>query len=149
MQAFDRHILVIGRLFVALFIVANSGFTVVQRYCTMAIEKHGVACADDNDGSSASTCNDEGIPRSATAPAITDNTSCHVVSVGGGLPGDPTIFEKESSARNISVPLLHAPVSDLIVCIQDDSSPHHFPAVSTHVLTHSVETYVLNSTFLI
>lgn len=149
MQVLNRHILVIGRLLLALFFVANSGFTVVQRYCTMAHEKHGEACANDNDGCSAATCNDERVPQSATAPSITDNMSCHVVSVGGGLPSDPTIVEKESSARHVSAPLLLAPVPDLIVYSQDDSSPHHLPAASANVLPHSVETYVLNATFLI
>jgi len=142
-------ILVIGRLFLALFFVANSGFTVAQRYCTMAHERHGEACADDNDGCSAATCNGEGVPQSATAAAITDNMSCHVVNVDGGLPSDPTIVEKESSARHISAPLLLAPVPDLGVNIQVDSSLHLFSPAFANVPLHSVETYVLNSTFLI
>ena len=149
MQFLNRHILAIGRLFLALFFVANSGFTVVQRYCTMAQENHGITCADDNDGCSAATCSDEGVPQPATAPAITDNMSCHVVSIGGGLPSDPTIVEKESSARHISAPLLLAPVSDLGVIIQVDRSLHLFSPAFANVPLHSVETYVLNSTFLI
>jgi hypothetical protein len=149
MQLLNRHILVIGRLLLALFFMANSGFTVVQRYCTMAQENHGVTCADDNDGCSDATCNDDGVPQPATAPAITDNLSCHALSIGGGLPSDPTIVEKESSARHINAPLLLAPVPDLGINIQVDSSLHHLLPAFAHVPLHSVETYVLNSTFLI
>jgi hypothetical protein len=149
MQFLNRHILAIGRLFLALFFVANSGFTIVQRYCTMAHENHGEACTDDNDGCSAATCNDEGVPPPATAPAITENMSCHVVSIGGGLPSDTTNVEKESSARHISAPLLLAPIPDLGVIIHVDRSLHHLSPAFANVPLHSVETYVLNSTFLI
>jgi hypothetical protein len=149
MQILNRHILWVGRLFLVLFFVANAGFTVVERYCTMALENHGDACTDDDDACSAATCDHKEAPQSANAPAIMDNMLCHVVSIVGGLQSNPTIVEKESNARTISVHLLVAPVPDLTVCLQVDRSPRLFSAASANVLPRSVETYVLNSTFLI
>lgn len=149
MHLLNRHILTLGRLFLVLFFVANSGFTVVERYCTMAIENQGKACADEDDCCSAATCKDEVAPRPQEAPSLTVSMSCHVVSIAGGLQGDPTIVEKGSNVPYINVPLFLAPDLPLAIYHQADRSLHLLSPASVDVSPHSVETYVLNSTFLI
>ena len=145
MRSLNRHLLTIGRLFVLLFFLANSGFTVVLYHCTMGEMD---CCGTSDDGMSCG-CSMMDPPQISSGPSITAGISCQSLIVAGGLKTDPTVVEKESAARLLKVDLVPAFTPDFTSFTTTcQLQPFSLPSLRD-VSPHTVETYVLNSAFLI
>ena len=145
MKFIQGHIRAFGGLFAFAFFLASSGFTVVLYHCTMG-DMSSCAYSD--------TC----MPTEREAPEhqrpanmlVTPvENLCHTVSIAGGLHTDPSIVEKESSAKHIKVEFVLAPLSDCVCTSLFDHLPQLLGINTSNVSPPSVETYVLNSSFLI
>ena len=145
MRFLNRHILTIGRLFVLLFFVANSGFTVVLYHCTM--EKMD-CCSASNDQMS-DACGMMDPPQTSSGPSVTANDLCHCVIVAGGVKTDPTVVEKESVVRVIKVDLAFAFTPNFALSVVSSLYQPFSLTASRIASAPAVDTYVLNSTFLI
>jgi hypothetical protein len=145
MRFLNRHLLTIGRLFVLLFFLANSGFTVVLYHCTMG----EIDCCGTSDNDMSCACSMMDPPQTSSGPSITAGINCQSVIVAGGLKTDPTVVEKESAARLLKVDLVAAFAPDFAgSTITSQFQPVSLPS-ARDVSPPTVETYVLNSTFLI
>jgi len=145
MRFFNRHILTIGRLFVLLFFLANSGFTVVLYHCTMG----EMDCCAGSDDEMSGACSMMDPPQTSSGPSITAGINCQSVIIAGGLKTDPTVVEKESAPRLLKVDLTAAFALDRSLST-DTSQFQSFSLTAVRdVSPPTVETYVLNSTFLI
>jgi hypothetical protein len=145
MRFMSKHSPAIGRLFLLLFFLANSGLTVVLYHCTMG----DLDCCRKSDEEMSCACNTMNLPQSPCGPAVTSGDACQPKIVAGGLKTDPAVVEKESPARVIKVDLVPAftPNSQLSTAslpVQSSSL-----AAIQNILPPAVETYVLNSTLLI
>jgi hypothetical protein len=145
MRFISQYSPTIGRLFLVLFFLANSGFTVVLYHCTMG----DLDCCSKSDEEISCACSTMNLPQSSSRPAVTSGDACHSMTIAGGLKTDPTVVEKESAARVIKVDLVPAftPNSQLSTAslpVQSSSS-----TAIPNILPPAVETYVLNSTLLI
>jgi hypothetical protein len=145
MRSLTRHILIIGRLFVLIFFLANSGFTVVLYHCTMG----DMDCCGTSDDDMSVACGMMDVPPTSSGPSITSGFNCLSVIIAGGLRTDPTVVEKESAARLLKVDLIaafnpHSALSTGTPQVQPFS-----PVAAPDVSPPTVERYVLNSTFLI
>ncbi len=143
MQSLDRHIPVIGRLFLVLFFAANSGFSVALSYCTMS--KGGDdACA------MAATCNEHSTPGTSHDVSVGNHFQCMVNTVAGGLQTEPTTVEKHTLNRLITK-LAELPVALPVLLSKEvvDQPLTLFSSAGINVSPPSVEKYVLNETFLI
>lgn len=150
MRFLNRHILTIGRLFVLLFFLANSGFTVVLYNCTMTDEMCGMSCCTGLDDCSAETCQDMEGPQTPAAHTITVDQPCQTATVVGGYRTEPTVLEKEFNGRQIiKVDLLPTSVYETAIGDRFDLPAFHLVSAASNVSPPSVETYVLNATFLI
>ena len=145
MRFLYRHILTLGRLFVLLFFVANSGFTVVLYHCTM---EEMDCCTTPNEQMS-DACSMMDPPQASSGPVLTAGDNCHSVIVAGGLKTDPTVVEKESVSRVIKIDLVAGFVPYLEVSNVSSQAPSFSTAAPQNTSPPAVETYVLNSTFLI
>ena len=150
MRFIGKHILTLGRLLLVLFLVANSGFTIVLYHCTMRDDPDGVSCCSDNNACPAGTCANAGPGPSADAMLARSDVPCMAMTVAGGLQTDPTIVEKESTAR------LHSKVTMLPVFAPDPALSQNLEeplfllsSAASNVSLRSVEKYVLNATFRI
>jgi hypothetical protein len=137
--------LAVGRLFVLLFFVANTGFTVVFSRCTMK----EMDCCAASDEQMSDDCSMMDPPQPSSEPSVRAFNDCISVIVVGGLKTDPTVVEMESHARVIKLDLVapYAPelaLSTVSLQFQPISS-----TASQNVSPPAVEKYVLNSTFLI
>ena len=140
-----RHIPAIGRLFVLLFFVANSGFTVVLYHCTME-EKD--CCTTSNEHLSCDFGTMD-LPQTPGVPSVTTGDNCHSMTIAGGVKTDPKVVEKESVTRVIKVDLA-ATFTPVFALSTVPSLQQPFSSTaSQNASSPSVETYVLNSTFLI
>lgn len=153
MQSLNRHILVLGRLFLAIFIVANSGFSVALTYCAMSdTDACSMATANSDDQNMSGTCDDHASPSQANREvAFSQNDPCMLTTVAGGLQTDPTTVEKQSAARNVLEKLADL-AFDAPVLVSNQLNGQNFSLFSpstTNVSPPSVEKYVLNATFLI
>lgn len=145
MKDLRRNISGVYRLFILLFFVANSGFTVVLYHCTM-------------DGMPDCINSDKGVPvncgagehQQASGALVTSaSMPCHVIKVAGGFHTDPSVVERESGTKHIKVEQIQAPVS---LCVSIPLVHHEtylFNCNRSNTSLHPVEAYVLNSTFLI
>lgn len=150
MRRISTHIPSLSSLVLALFVIANSGFTVVLYHCTICDQTAAASCCADQ-----SVCGPEGCPMADTprpSGAALDGSSmpCLVMVVAGGVQTAPTIVEKETrSTQNRFLQLLpvvmapsaadpcpHTPFSSLAHARMDDSPP-------------SVEKYILNASLLL
>jgi hypothetical protein len=145
MRFLNRHIVTVGRLFVLLFFLANSGFTVVFYHCTM----EEMDCCGSKDEEMSGACSMMDPPQASSGPAVTSGDNCHSIIVAGGLKTDPTVLEKESVARVIKVDLVPAFTPDFTLSTVFPQVQPLFSNASQNVSSPAVETYVLNSTFLI
>ena len=151
MQFLNRHILVLGRLFLVIFIVATSGFSVVMTYCTMS---DGGACpmasGNDDDQDWSGTCADHTSQQGATHAALSNNYACMLTTVAGGLQTDPTTIEKVSHRQELTkLVVLPAAVPLQMSSLILDRPFSHYSSAGPNVSPPSVEKYVLNATFLI
>ena len=145
MNFINRHIFILGRLFAVIFFLASSGFTVVLYHCTM--DDMSICAPSDNCMAGNSEAADHQQPSeiSLTSAGI----PCHTVSVAGGLHTDPSIVEKESSAKHIKIEFVLAPTSDSGLTSIVDQPIQLLSTNTSNVSPPSVEKYVLNATFLI
>jgi hypothetical protein len=145
MRVLHPHILSVGRFFVLLFLLANSGFTVVLYHCTM----EGMNCCATAEEQTSRSCSIMDPPEAAKGPALSSGDSCLTVSIAGGLTTDPTVVQKEPIARSPRMDFL-APFH-LTFAFSSVSPQYHLLAqtASLSVSPPAVEQYVLNSSFLI
>ncbi len=146
----SRHILTLGRLLLVVFILANSGFTLVLYECKMSDAPPQMACCGEPIPASSDACGDMGSPKPATANPAAISTPCMVMTIAGGLQTDPKFVEKASIDRQVTK-IDFMPV--------EASAPSNGPKpngpfclISTavsRVSPPSVEKYVLTASFLI
>jgi hypothetical protein len=143
-----KHIFGPIYLVLALFVLANSGFTLVLYQCTMCDQADTAPCCISSD-----QCGSECLPE-ADANLAGDALlgqgamTCMVMTAIGGVPTDPATVEKYSRTAQISRPDSASPVSDgmmIPVIPSTTSSAHSLPRSSPP----QVEKYVLNETFRI
>lgn len=143
MTFLHRNILTIGRLFVLLFFLANSGFTVILYHCTMTDEMCDMSCC-------AETCQDMEEGCGPATDAIGVGQPCQTTTVVGGYQTEPTVLEKEYTGRQIiKYDLLLPSVFETAIADRVDLPAFHIVSAASNVSPPSVETYVLNATFLI
>ena len=140
-----RHIKTIGRSFVLLFFVASSGFTVIRSHCTM----EALDCCKTPNGGMSTACRMMDPAHAQTGSSMTLASSCHSITVVGGLLTDPTVVEKDQftgvvKAFRFATLVQCIAIPPPSVCFQSNLS------TSSHsIFPPPVEKYVLNSSFLI
>jgi len=155
MRLLNKHILGFGRLFLVLFFLANSGFTVVLYHCTMTQcamtdALSGMACCVGMDCCNAGSCDDVAGLQATVAHAVTVNQPCQTTTVVGGYQTEPTVVEKQFNGRQIiNVDLLATSVFETAIGPRVDLPAFHLASAASNVSPPSVETYVLNASFLI
>jgi hypothetical protein len=155
MRFLDRHTLTFGRLFLLLFFVANSGFTIVLYNCSMAHhpttnEMSGMSCCQGMDHCTCALCKDAAGSQAPVSHGVTLDQQCMTVTIAGGTLTEPTIVEKGFTGQQIiKAALLPATVCATTVDSRPDHAALRLASASTNVATSSVETYVLNAAFLI
>jgi hypothetical protein len=150
MRLLNKHILTFGRLLLVFFFLANSGFTVVLYHCTMADEMCGMSCCDGKNDSQAGACEDMDGPQTPATHPVTVDQPCQTVTVLGGYQVDPTVVAKAFDGRQIiKIDLLPNFVYQTAIGDRVDLPAFHLVSAASNVSTPSVETYVLNATFLI
>jgi len=155
MRLLNKHILGFGRFFLALFFLANSGFTIVLYHCTMtqcamtdAIS--GMACCVGMNCCNAGSFDDAAGPQATVAHAVTLKQLCQTTTVVGGFHAEPTVVEKQFNGRQImDVDLLPTSVFETAIGPRLDLRAFHLASAASNVSPPSVETYVLNASFLI
>jgi hypothetical protein len=138
----SKHSALIGRIFLTLFIVANSGFTTVVRQCTMKSSQAMECCANTNSQNSSKHQNGELVLVGTAA-------DCHSSSIAGGLANVSAVVEKENRIHSAKT-LLIAPFycGSLFSEVFSKSSLNSLP-LSSPLFPLFGEKCVLNSTFLI
>jgi len=155
MRFLDRHTLTFGRLFLLLFFVANSGFTVVLYNCSMTHrattnEMSGMSCCQGMDCCTCALCKDAAGSQAPASQRVTLDQQCMTVTIAGGTLTEPTIVEKGFTGQQIiKAVLLPGAVCATAVDSRPDLPALRLASASTNVATSSVETYVLNAAFLI
>jgi hypothetical protein len=145
MRFLSQHIPTIGRLFVLLFSLANSGFTIVLYHCTM----EDMDCCSRSEETTSCACSMMDPPQSSSGPSVTSGDTCHSMTIAGGLKTDPTVVEKKSAARVIKMDLVASFPPNLAPSTVSPQFQFHSSTASVNVSPPAVEKYVLNSTFLI
>ncbi len=151
MQFFNRHIVIFGRLFLVVFVLATSGFSIAVSHCTMGSSDAGACTMTGMEQeSSGDVCHDDGIPQTAKGTVAASNAPCMVTTVAGGLQTEPTTFEKESLSRHLAkIDLMPLALPALANAQILEKSFTLFSSAGSNVSPPSVEKYVLNATFLI
>ena len=132
----DKHIEVLGRLFVLLFMIASSGFTVVLRNCLM------------NSPDCCATMCQESAP-SAKDESVNAQMGCPMSIVAGGLNTNPGLIEKSVKLQNNRHEVLPVTVSHPGRYAQPQNEFGRITPYSSSSSHPSVEKYVLYSSFLI
>ncbi len=127
---------------VLLFVLANSGFTMVMYTCSMGCCGDGRICAPAGSGGRSSVPH---FPISVAGVRL----SCMSVTIAGGIHTDPTVVEKKFSARPLHSGLVPAALSDQRPVIHSLPSSTLKAFAGRWVVPSSVEKCALNSTFLI
>ena len=142
MKFFTHHVRLVSALLLALFLLANAGFTSVANTCTMS-HKECSCCADDCDA--ATTLQD----LQSGQRTILVAQPCHVVTVVGGLTIEPTTLEKTDLVHRITSAILLLPSLDNSVFIPHPLRIQFAISNDQAETASSVDKCVLNSTFLI
>lgn len=145
MLSLYRHTLVAGRVLLLFFVLANTGFTVVLDYCIMGSM---VCCIESDTAKDDPCCATQHSHRSGDL-TISGTLGCHSTELVGGLNSNPTLVEsrpvmqgpKVDTPSPFAAGYITAHFSTHLPTFRHDGSLHPFPT--------SVETYVLNSSFLI
>jgi hypothetical protein len=145
MQFLSRHILTIGRLFLLLFFLGNSGFTVVLYHCTM----EDMDCCSASDEKMSCACSMMEPIQSSGGPAVSSGDNCHSMTIAGSLKTDLTVLEKESVTRVIKLDLVAAVTPKVTLSTVPSQGQLFSSTGSQNASPAAVETYVLNSTFRI
>ena len=143
MKFIHKHVLALGRLFALTFFLASSGFTVVLYHCTMGEMS---ACTDYCMAGNADAT-DQHQPAQALLSSI--ENSCHTVTVAGGLRTDPSVVERGSIVQQIKVDFALSPDLNPVLASRIDQPILLFSTRASNFSPPTVETYLLNSTFLI
>jgi hypothetical protein len=161
MRFANKHTLTFGRFFLLLFCIANSGFTVVLYNCSMTHrattnEMSGMSCCEGMECCTCALCKDAAGPRGPSGPqtpvghVVTLDQQCMTVTIAGGTLTEPTIVEKSfTGQQSIKAALQPAAVCATAVVSRPNLPALDLASASTNVATSSVETYVLNASFLI
>jgi hypothetical protein len=150
MRVLNKNILGFSRLFLMLFFLANSGFTVVLYHCTMTEEMCGMSCCKGISDCSAGACQDMGGSQTPETKSERVDQPCRTATVVGGVQTEPTVVEKQFNGRQIiSVDLLPTSVFETAIGPCVDLPAFHFTSTASNVSPPSVDTYVLNASFLI
>ena len=146
MNFFSRHSIIVGRLLILLFVLANSGFTVVIRQCMMGLSHPMECCAN-----STASAHDPSMPLRAqtTATIAHSDMDCFKTTVVGGLSNTSALVEKESSIHLLKVDkgITAIPAPNITIPVHNFSS-RSIASFGT-ISPPSTEKCVLNSTFLI
>ncbi len=145
MQLLGKHILVLGRLFILLFLVVNAGYTVVLYHCTMQY----MGCCAASSGEMAGSCGMMDTPKATDGASVSSGEKCVTLEIAGGVKTDPTVVEKSFSHRLFSSDLPNYAVSAQSFVLVDTYNQTHAFTTSTSISPPSVEKYVLASSFLI
>ena len=145
MQRINRHILTLGRLFLIIFFLANSGFTVLLRHCTMAM----MDCCGGNDNCTGSSCENEHAAPAPKAATMTLGTGCQVSTFAGGYQTDPSIMGKDSTPRLVKIDILPVVTIDIASQPVNTQALSAFSSAGRIPFPPPVETYVLNAALLI
>jgi len=142
MAIVSKHNIFICRIFLALFILANSGFTAVVRQCTMK-SSHAMECCAKDAGHGTSK------NRSGEVAIVGNPADCHFSSLAGGLANLSAVVEKESRTHSAGT---SSPAPLFLRSIFSDapsrSSLQSLP-IHSHFSPFFGEKCILNSTFLI
>ena len=155
MRLINKHMSALGHLFLLLFFLANSGFTVVLYHCTMAHcamtdELSGKACCTGKDECTTESCEDEAGPQGPVAHPVTVDQRCMTATIAGGNLTEPTIVEKALNSQQIlKADQLPTAIFGTAIGSRLNPPAFHLASSASNVFTSSVETYVLNATFLI
>jgi hypothetical protein len=150
MRFLNKYIFGLGRHFLVLFFLANSGFTVVLYHCTMTDEMCGMSCCNGTNDCPPGACEDMDGPQTPAMHAITMAQPCQTATVIGGYQTEPTVVEKEFNGQQIlKADLLPTSLYETAVGSRLDLPAFHLASSASNVSTSSVETYVLNASFLI
>jgi hypothetical protein len=141
-----KHIVLTTRLFVVLFIVANSGFTAVIHQCTMEPSHPMDCCAASGERNGTPITGPRSQGEASVVGVLPD---CSLSTVVGGLANAPALLEKENTIHSskiiTSIPLSEQPAFFNTITKQ----PFHSSGPSLTFSPLSAEKCVLNSTFLI
>ena len=155
MTFFSKHTPAFGRSFLILYLLANSGFTVVVYRCTMphcetAGDISGTACCTGMADCTSASCPELVGSQSPVVGAVTVCQPCIIATIAGGSFTDPTIVEEEFNGQQIlKADLLGNAWYETTKNSLLDLTISYSLLSSSRVSTSSVETYVLNATFLI
>jgi hypothetical protein len=141
----NRHIPAIGRVLILLFFLANSGFTVVLRHCTMGM----IECRSASDDQMAGACCMMHPLQTPGDLAFTGGNGCHSMELAGGLKTDPTLVENRPVAHVTKLDMTGILTPSFFSSDNSAHSPLVLTAAPHTVSASSVETYVLNEAFLI
>ncbi len=142
----SKHIVLTTRLLVALFIVANSGFTTVIRQCAMEPSHPMDCCAGSGERHNTPIAGPHPHGDATVAGVLPD---CSISTIVGGLANAPALLEKENTIHSSKI-FASIPLSKLLTffnTITKQSIRSSDPSLSFSPL--SAEKCVLNSTFLI
>jgi hypothetical protein len=113
----------------------------------MTHEMSAMACCAGEDDSTSASCEDMAGPQ---AHRVTVSQPCMTALVAGGNLPEPTIVEKAHNGQQIlKCDLLPTAVYEMAIGSRLDRPVFHLASSASNVSTSSVETYVLNATFLI
>jgi hypothetical protein len=141
-----KHIVLTTRLLVALFIVANSGFTTVIRQCTMEPAHPMDCCAASGERHNTPIGGPRPQGEATVAGVLPD---CSISTVVGGLANAPALLDKENTVHSSKI-ITSIPLSELPAFFNTITKrSFHSSDPSLTFSPHSTEKCVLNSTFLI
>jgi hypothetical protein len=155
MRVINKHMSAFGRLFLLLFFLANSGYTVVLYHCTvtqcaMKDGMSGKACCTGKDDCTTESCEALAAPQGPVAPSVTVDQKCMTATIAGGNLHEPAIVEVKFNGQQIlKADLLPTAIFGTAIGSRLDLPAFHLASSASNVFTSSVETYVLNATFLI
>ena len=132
----NKHIAVLGRVVLILFVIASSGFTLALRICLM------------NSPDCCSTMCQDSAP-SAKEASVGAQMGCPKSIVAGGLNTNPGLIEKSVKLQNGRYEVLSVTVLHPERYAQPQNQFGQFTSYSSSSSPPSVEKYVLYSSFLI
>lgn len=149
MKRIYRHSNILTSIFAVLFFLANSGFTVAILECTMKSDSADMACCRAEKNEMAAFCPMMHHDDVASAAKTDGDKSCHKIFVAGGLQDVSSVLQKEMTPKIAKGDLTVLPAPTNVVAPTLSQSSFADLSSASHVLPSRVQTYVLNSTFLI
>jgi len=126
--------------------MANSGFIVFLRYCTMATPD----CCGMDDNCTTASCETEHAAARPNSATTTLGSVCDAVRVAGGYRTDPSVIGKDVTPRHVKIIEVLPAVTIDIAFQRGNAQPlTAFSSAGRSPFPPPVETYVLNATLLI